>query len=113
MSLKDKLQNQGSNLSKYNGAKPSTNRGATKQSTLHGDGEKYGYSTSGDTYVLTNVASNIYDNGSPKALPLPSPSNLDMAGGAKISEPKYGHTQAYDPRQGQNYDDKGPSEGRY
>ena len=113
MSLKNKLKNQGSYFTKWNGTNPSTNLGATKQSRLHGVDDQYGYSTSGNYYVTTNIASNTYDNGSPKTFPLPSPSNLDMAGGAKISEPKYGHTQNYDWRQGKNYDDLGPSEGRY
>lgn len=113
MSLKDKLQNQGSGLTKFNGSTPSTNLGATKQSPLHGVSEMYGYSTSGEYFTSVNQASNEYDNGSPQTFPLPRPSNLDMAGGAKISEPKYGHTQNYDWRQGENYDDKGPSDGRY
>ena len=111
MSLKDKLQNQGSDLTKFNGSTPSTNLGATKQSRLHGFDDEYGYSTSGNYYVTTNLSSELYDNGG--SWPLRQPSNLDMAGGAKISEPKYGHTQAYDWRQGQNYDDKGPADGRY
>lgn len=113
MSLKNKLQNQGSNLTKWNGTNPSVNQGATKQSTLHGVDNLYGYSTSGKFFSSTNKSSNEYDNGSPKTFPLPTPSNLDMAGGAKISEPKYGHAQNYDWRQGQNYDDLGPSEGKY
>jgi len=113
MSLKNKLQNQGSNLTKWSGTTPKVNRGASKQSTLHGYNELYGYSTSGDFFTPTNQASNDYDNGSPKTFPLPRPSQLDMAGGAKISEPKYGHTQNYHWRQGENYDDLGPSEGHY
>jgi hypothetical protein len=113
MSLKDMLSNNGSNLSKWDGTTPNTNVGATKQSLLHADGgnEKYGYSTSGDYFPQVNASDNAYVNGG--AFPLPQPSKLDMAGGSKISEPKYGHTQAYDWRQGQNYDDKGPSDGRY
>lgn len=111
MSLKDKLQNQGSNLTPWNGSTPSTNRGATKQSTLHGNGEEYGYSTSGATYVTTNLASELYDNGG--SWPLRQPSNLDMAGGAKISEPTYGHNQKHSWVEGQNYDDLGPVDGRY
>lgn len=113
MSLKNKLQNQGSGLTKWNGSTPSTNLGATKQSKLHGVDDQYGYSTSGNYYVTTNIASNIYDNGSPKTFPLPRPSELDSAGGRTISEPKYGHTQNYNYLEGQNYDDKGPSDGRY
>ena len=116
MSLKDRLlSNKSSNLTKYKGANPTTNVGATKQSVLHADGgnAEHGYSTSGNFFPDVNASSNAYDNGSPGTFPLPQPSQLDMAGGAKISEPKYGHTQAYDPRQGQNYDDKGPVDGRY
>jgi hypothetical protein len=108
MSLKSKLQGQGSNLTKWDGTNPSTNLGATKQSTLHGVGVDYGYSTSGHYFVQTNLSSNLYDNGSPKTFPLGQPSNLDMAGGAKISEPTYGHTQNYDHRQGKKYEDNLP-----
>ena len=113
MSLKNQLTQKGSNLSKYNGAPPVTNIGATKQSVLHADGgnEQYGYSTSGDFFPQVNASDNAYDNGG--SFPLPQPSKLDMAGGAKISEPKYNHSQAYDWRQGENYDDKGPVDGRY
>ena len=113
MSLKDKLANAGSSYTKWDGANPYINGGALKTSLLHADGgnEKHGYSTSGAHFGTVNGEYQAYVDGTPN--PLPTPSNLDMAGGAKISEPKYGHTQAYDPRQGQNYDDKGPSDGRY
>lgn len=115
MSLKDQLTQKGSSYTKWNGTSPTTNVGATQASVLHADGgnEEYGYSTSGDYFSQVNAASNNYDNGSPGTFPLPQPSNLDMAKGSKISEPKYNHTQNYDWRQGQNYDDKGPSDGRY
>lgn len=115
MSLKDQLTQKGSGLTKWNGTNPTTNIGATKQSVLHADGgtETHGYSTSGKYFSQVNASSNTYDNGSPGTFPLPRPSQLDMAGGAKISEPKYAHTQQYDPRQGFNYDDLGPADGRY
>ena len=116
MSLKDRLlSNKSSDLTKYKGSNPTTNVGDTKQSVLHADGgnEEHGYSTSGNFFPDVNASSNSYDNGSPGTFPLPRPSNLDMAGGDKISEPKYGHTQAYAPIQGQNYDDLGPVDGRY
>ena len=115
MSLKDQLTQKGSVLTKWDGTNPTTNVGATKQSVLHADGgnEKYGYSTSGQYFSQVNASSNSYDNGSPGTFPLPRPSNLDMAGGAKINEPKYKHSQAYDWRQGFNYDDLGPKDGRY
>jgi len=110
MSLKNKLQNQGSNLTKWNGTNPSVNVGATNQSLLHADGgnEEYGYSTSGQYFGAVNASSNAYDNGSPGTFPLPQPSNLDMAGGAKINVPKYNHTQKYDWRNGHQYDDNLP-----
>ena len=116
MSLKNRLlSNKSSNLTKWQGTDPSTNVGATKHSVLHADGgnEEHGYSTSGNFFQEVNKSSNTYDNGSPGTFPLPRPSKLDMAGGSKISEPRYGHTQAHDPRQGQNYDDLGPEDGRY
>lgn len=114
MSLKNRLlSNKSSDLTKWKGTDPSTNVGATKQSVLHADGgnEEHGYSTSGNYFPEVNASDNAYVNGG--SFPLPRPSNLDMAGGSKISEPKYGHTQAHDPRQGQNYDDLGPEDGRY
>lgn len=111
MSLKDKLANAGSTYTNWDGATPNTNAGATKQSLLHADGnnEKHGYSTSGDYFPVVNGANNSYVNGG--SFPLPQPSNLDMAGGAKLSTPTF--TQPHDPRQGFNYDDLGPSDGRY
>ena len=113
MSLKNKLQNQGSNLTKWDGTNPQTNALATKASLLHADGgnEKYGYSTSGKYFNTVNASYQDYVDGVPNSLP--QPSSLDMAGGAKISEPQYGHKQVHDWRQGFNYDDLGPSDGRY
>ena len=113
MSLKDQLTQKGSSYTKWDGTNPTTNVGATKQSLLHADGgaEKHGYSTSGKYFSQVNAANNAYVNGG--SFPLPQPSNLDMAGGAKINEPKYNHTQAYHPRPGEQYDDKGPVDGRY
>lgn len=113
MSLKDRLAQKGSGFTKWNGTAPTTNIGATKQSVLHADGgaEKHGYSTSGKYFSQVNASSNAYDNGSPDTFPLPQPSQLDMAGGAKISTPTF--TQPHDPRQGFNYDDLGPADGRY
>ena len=113
MSLKDQLTQKGSGLTKWNGTNPTTNIGATKQSVLHADGgtETHGYSTSGKYFSQVNASSNAYDNGSPGTFPLPQPSQLDMAGGAKISTPTF--TQPHDPRQGFNYDDLGPADGRY
>ena len=111
MSLKDRLlSNKSSDLTKYKGSNPTTNVGATKQSVLHADGgnEEHGYSTSGNFFPDVNASSNAYDNGSPGTFPLPQPSQLDMAGGAKISEPTYGHTQNYDHRQGKKYEDNLP-----
>lgn len=111
MSLKDKLSTGGSNFTTWNGSTPNTNVGATKQSLLHADGgnEKHGYSTNGDYFPTVNAANNAYVNGG--SFPLPQPSNLDMAGGAKINTPTF--TQPHDPRQGFNYDDLGPADGRY
>jgi hypothetical protein len=114
MSLKDRLlSNKSSNLTKWQGTDPLTNMGATRESLLHADGgnEAHGYSTSGKYFATVNPAYQEYVDG--VSNDLPRPSNLDMAGGSKISEPRYGHTQAHDPREGQNYDDLGPRDGRY
>lgn len=114
MSLKNRLlSNKSSDLTKWKGTNPNINAGATKASLLHADGgnEKYGYSTSGKYFNTVNASYQDYVDGVPNSLP--QPSSLDMAGGAKINEPKYLHNQNYDWRQGQNYDDKGPQDGRY
>jgi|TARA_R110000803_G_C11946245_1_gene317142 hypothetical protein len=108
MSLKDQLLQKGSNGTKWDGAQPPQNVGTTKQSLLHADGgnEKYGYSTGGDYFPQVNDAANSYDNGN--SFPLPIPSQLDMANGAKINAPQYNHKQRYDWRSGQGYLDNLP-----
>jgi len=65
MGLLNKLNNDGSSLSGYNGATPPTPIGATDQSTLH------------DQYSL---------NGNPTVAGVPSPSVLDLDG---VTPPKY------------------------
>jgi hypothetical protein len=65
MSLKNKLTNNGSNLTAFNGSTPSTMSGASDQSKLH------------DEYSL---------NGNPNILSKPSPSQLDLNG---LTPPKY------------------------
>ena len=59
MSLKNKLANDGSPLTKYNGATPSTMPGASEQSKLH------------NQYSI---------NGNPNMVMKPSPSTLDLNG---------------------------------
>jgi len=65
MGLKDKLNNDGSNLTPYNGITPSNMPGVNPQSRLH-----YEYSI----------------NGNPNMAMKPSPSQLDLDG---ITPPKY------------------------
>jgi len=65
MGLKDKLIQQGSNLTAYNGATPPVMGGASKQSKLH------------DEYSI---------NGNPTILNKPQPSTLDLQG---LTPPKY------------------------
>ena len=65
MSLKNKLTNNGSNLTAFNGSTPSTMSGASDQSKLH------------DEYSL---------NGNPNVPTKPSPSQLDLNG---LTPPKY------------------------
>ena len=59
MSLKNKLANDGSPLTKYNGATPQTMPGASEQSRLH------------NQYSI---------NGNPNMAKKPSPSTLDLNG---------------------------------
>lgn len=65
MGLKDKLQNQGSNLSKYDGATVPQMDGAKPGSKLH------------DEYSI---------NGNPNVPGKPTPSNLDLNG---VTPPQY------------------------
>ena len=65
MGLKDQLANNGSNLSKYDGATPSTMAGVDPQSALH-----YEYSI----------------NGNPNFPKKPQPSTLDLNG---LTPPQY------------------------
>jgi hypothetical protein len=82
MGLLNKYNAQDTNFAPYDGRTPgqATNPGATKQSKLHAFGDTPGYSLNGAYFNDVNNASNIYDNGSPVALPLPSPSVLDLNG---------------------------------
>jgi hypothetical protein len=65
MSLKNKLANDGSPLTKYDGATPPTMAGASEQSKLH------------NQYSI---------NGNPNVAMKPSPSTLDLNG---LTPPKY------------------------
>ena len=72
MGLKDKLANQGSNLTKHNGSTPADMPGASKQSKLH------------DEYSL---------NGNPFQQKKPAPSDLDLNGvkpTGPLNDPGYG-----------------------
>ena len=78
MGLLDKLTNEGSSLSTYDGATPSTNPLATQQSKLHADGNAPGYSLDGAQASTVATQFNNYLDGVTNQLPLPS--QLDMNG---------------------------------
>lgn len=78
MGLLDKLTNEGSSLSTYDGATPSTNPLATQQSKLHADGNAPGYSLDGIQAGIVATQFNDYLDGVTNQLPLPS--QLDMNG---------------------------------
>lgn len=82
MGLLNKFTAQETNFAPYDGRTPgqASNPGATKLSKLHAFGDTPGYSLNGAYFNDVNNASNIYDNGSPAAFPLPSPSQLDLNG---------------------------------
>ena len=82
MGLLNKYTTQPSKLAPSDGRTPgqASNPGATKQSKLHAFGDTPGYSLNGAYFNDVNNASNIYDNGSPAAFPLPFPSQLDLNG---------------------------------
>jgi hypothetical protein len=73
MGLLDKLTQQGSNLTAFNGATPTINPLATQQSEMH-----YEYSLNGKNAGLVNSQYQQYLDG--VANILPSPSTLDLQG---------------------------------
>ncbi len=80
MGLLDKLQNQGSTLTAYDGATPSINPLATPQSQMH-----TGYSVNGANFSNVNGAYQEYLDGTPNFLP--TPSQLDLNGGTPTVSP--------------------------
>jgi len=78
MGLLDQLKNSGSPLSSGNGATPSVNPGATKQSKLHADGNQPSYSLTGANAAIVTKAYTEYNDGYNNALP--QPSQLDLEG---------------------------------
>ena len=83
MSLLKKLTTDGSNLSKYDGAQPPVNPLSTKQSKLHADGTKPGYSLDGNNAASVISDYGNYDDGVNNSIP--QPSQLDFFNG---KEPK-------------------------
>lgn len=84
MGLLDKLTNEGSSLSTYDGATPSINPLATQQSKLHANGNAPGYSLDGAQANAVATQFNDYLDGVTNPLPLPS--QLDMNG---VTPPQY------------------------
>jgi len=72
MGLLDKLQNNGSTLTAYNGTTPSINPLATQLSKLHDS-----YSTTGDNASQVNANFQGYLDGTINVLP--QPTNLDLS----------------------------------
>jgi hypothetical protein len=84
MGILNKLTNEGSSYSTFNGATPPTNPLATQQSKLHADGSTPGYSLNGDQANTVTVQYNAYLDG--VSNPIPLPSLLDLNG---ATPPKY------------------------
>ena len=78
MGLLDLLNNQGSNLTAYDGRTPKVNPLATKQSKLHADGNQPGYSLDGSNKTTVNTDFQSYLDGTINQLP--QPSQLDLNG---------------------------------
>ena len=74
-----KLTTNGSQLSAYNGATPSINPLATKQSVLHADNDQPGYSLNGNN--ANTVISNYNDYLDGVNNSIPQPSQLDFFNG--------------------------------
>ena len=77
-SLENKLLNDGSNLSKYNGADGTKQEGAKKGSKLHAYDTVPGYSVNENFASDVNNAYQEYDDGVTN--PLPPGSQLDLDG---------------------------------
>lgn len=78
MGLLDKLNNQGSVLTIYDGKTPKINPLATKQSQLHANGNQPGYSLDGSNAIIVSTDYTAYNDGYNNALP--QPSQLDLNG---------------------------------
>lgn len=78
MGLLDKLNNQGSVLTAYDGKTPKINPLATKQSQLHANGNQPGYSLDGSNATIVSTDYTAYNDGYNNALP--QPSQLDLNG---------------------------------
>jgi len=78
MGLLDKLNNQGSVLTVYDGKTPKINPLATKQSQLHANGSQPGYSLDGSNAIIVSTDYTAYNDGYNNALP--QPSQLDLNG---------------------------------
>lgn len=72
MSLLNKLQTQGSQLSAANGGPIAINPLATKQSKLHADGSAPGYSVDGSNQSSVNNSYQQYNDGVVNTLPQPT-----------------------------------------
>lgn len=87
MGLKDKLQQGGNTkLTRYHGATPPTNQGATKGSKLHANGDQPSYSLDGSNFSTANNAYQAYDDGVRNALPRPSALDLDGKSPSKYTD---------------------------
>lgn len=84
MGLLDMLIKDGSTFTIYDGSTPKINPLATAQSSLHVDGDKPGYSISGNNQIEVNSAYQSYLDGTNNILP--QPSQLDLNG---TTPPKY------------------------
>jgi hypothetical protein len=78
MGILDKLTQQGSVLTPYDGKTPKTNPLATKQSQLHANGNQPGYSLDGSFKNQVTADYTEYNVGYNNALP--QPSQLDLNG---------------------------------
>jgi hypothetical protein len=84
MGILSKLTTDGSQLSAYNGATPSVNQLATKQSLLHADNDQPGYSLNGNNANMVINYYNDYLDGVNNSIP--QPSQLDFFNGKEPSK---------------------------
>jgi len=100
MALLNLLRNQGSVLSRLNGGSAPYQELATKQSKMHGENVKEGYSVDSSFANIVNTFFRRYDDGVNNSLPVES--RLDLTNNI-TNATKYKFTHKWLPKPGKGY----------